>query len=274
MSLDTLLWFSASVTEAAVIALLLYRRVWRNFPIFFAYSLWTLASSVGVYIISRNLSSSTYLTTYLVEIIVDSTLLFSVLVELAWSLLRPIRASLSRGVLIAITIVIFAIGGAVWPFTIVPGSGGLTRELIVLMRLQQTISVLQIIVFLAFVASTQLLSIGWRDRELQIATGLGFTSLVGLGVTVLHAQASFRLQYNHLSQVFVRVLPVFPGLLDRQFCPKGRRAAGVHPADAKHAAGCCRRGARHPNRFGGFQHPGRTEEIRLVSISPAIHSSS
>lgn len=203
MSLDTLLWFSASVTEAAVIALLLYRRVWRNFPIFFAYSLWTLASSVGVYIISRNLSSSTYLTTYLVEIIVDSTLLFSVLVELAWSLLRPIRASLSRGVLIAITIVIFAIGGAVWPFTIVPGSGGLTRELIVLMHLQQTISVLQIIVFLAFVASTQLLSIGWRDRELQIATGLGFTSLVGLGVTVLHAQASFRLQYNHLSQVFV-----------------------------------------------------------------------
>jgi hypothetical protein len=203
VSLDKVLWFSASVTEAAVIGLLLYRRVWRNFPIFVAYSIWTLAASVGVYAISRNLSSSVYLTTYLAEIIIDSILLFSVLVELAWSLLRPIRTSLSRGVLVPIAAIILTVGAAVWPFTIVPGARGLSWELITLLRLQQTVSILQIFIFLAFVASTQLLSIGWRDRELQIATGLGFTSLVGLAVTVLHAQPAFRLQYNHLNQLGV-----------------------------------------------------------------------
>ncbi len=168
------------MTEAAVIGLLLYRRVWRNFPVFVAYSVWTLTSSVGVYAISRNLSSSIYLTTYLAEIIIDSVLLFSVLVELAWSLLRPIRASLSRSVLVAIAVLILVIGGAVWPFTIIPGTSGLSREMVVLLHLQQTVSILQIIVFLAFVASTQLLSIGWRDRELQIATGLGLLLASGI----------------------------------------------------------------------------------------------
>lgn len=203
MRLDTILWLLASATEAAVIGLLLYRRVWRNFPVFVAYSVWTLASSIGVYAISRNFSSSIYLTTYFTEIIIDSILVFSVLVELAWSLLRPIRASLSRGVVVAIAVIILGIGAAVWPFTIVPGAHGLSRELILLLRLLQTVSILQILIFLAFVASTQLLSIGWRDRELQIATGLGFTSLVDLAVTVLHAQPAFRLQYNHLNELGV-----------------------------------------------------------------------
>lgn len=203
MSLDTILWFVASLAQALVILLLVYRRVWRNFPIFFAYSVWTLAASIGVYTISRNFSSSIYLTTYLAEIIIDSILLFSVLVELAWSLLRPIRASLSRGVLAAIAVLILAIGAAVWPFATVPNTAYLSRQWRILLHLQQTVSILEIVTFLAFVGCTQLLSIGWRDRELQIATGLGFTSIVELAVTVLHQQPAFRPEFNLLNQVAV-----------------------------------------------------------------------
>lgn len=203
MSLDKVLWFSTSLTDAVVIALLFYRRVWRNFPAFFLYAVWGLASSLGVYVISRHVSASAYLTTYLAEITIDSALLFSVLVELAWSLLRPIRASLSRGVLVAIAGLVFVIGAAIWPFTTVPGTARLSREWIILLHLQQTVSILQIIFFLAFVGSTQLLSIGWRDRELQIATGLGFTSIVGLAVTVLHQQPAFRPEFELFNQIAI-----------------------------------------------------------------------
>ena len=126
--------------------------------------------------------------------------MFSVLVELAWSLLRPIRSSLSHNVLVAIAVGIFALGAAIWPFTVVPEATHLSRELVFLLRLQQTVSVLQVAIFLAFVASTQMLSIGWRDRELQIATGLGFTSLVNVAITALHAQPAFRLEYNRLNE--------------------------------------------------------------------------
>ena len=203
MSIDTILWFSGILVEATLIGLLLYYCVWRNFPVFVAYSIWTLGSGICGYAISRHLSPSIYLTTYLGESILDSVLLFSVLVELAWSLLRPIRTSLSRSVLVAIVVLILVIGGAVWPFTVIPGTGGLSREMVALLHLQQTVSILQIIVFLAFVASTQLLSIGWRDRELQIATGLGISSLVEVTVAALQQQPAFRLELNLLNRVVV-----------------------------------------------------------------------
>ena len=43
-------------------------------------------------------------------------------------------------------------------------------------QLQHTVSILRILFFLVLAGGSQLLSIGWRDRELQVATGLGFYS--------------------------------------------------------------------------------------------------
>jgi hypothetical protein len=48
---------------------------------------------------------------------------------------------------------------------------------------------------------SQLLSIGWRDRELQVATGLGFYSMVSLAVTVLQSHQVLGDQYRHLNQL-------------------------------------------------------------------------
>jgi hypothetical protein len=42
------------------------------------------------------------------------------------------------------------------------------------------------------------LSIGWRDRELQIATGLGFYSIVSLLVTLIHSHQTWSPQYHWL----------------------------------------------------------------------------
>jgi hypothetical protein len=49
-----------------------------------------------------------------------------------------------------------------------------------------TSSALRILFFLILAACSQWLSIGWRDRELQIATGFGFFSLASLFVSFLH----------------------------------------------------------------------------------------
>ena len=205
MSLETILWLSASVAEAAVIALLLFRRVWRSFPLFFAYSAWTLLSSAADYLILLNypVSSPVYRTNYLVSVIVDSVLLFCVLIELAWSILRPVRSSLPRGALAVIFLLIFALGAAIWPFAAYPGAEHLSRETAAVLRIQQTFSILRVVVFLALAGFSQLLSIGWRDRELQIANGLGFTSLVGLAVAFVHTHQSTWAQYNNLYQIGV-----------------------------------------------------------------------
>ena len=68
-------------------------------------------------------------------------------------------------------------------------------------RLQQTFAILRVVVFLGLAAFSQLLSIGWRNRELQVATGLGFYSIVSLAITILHTHQVVGPQYHWLDEV-------------------------------------------------------------------------
>jgi hypothetical protein len=114
-------------------------------------------------------------------------MIFAVLVEVAWSVLRPIRSSLPKHSWIVIAILV-ALGGLVlWPIAGLTLPSQLTNTATKnLFVLQQTPAILRAVFFLALVGFSQTLSIGWRDRELQIATGLGFYSIISLSVTTLH----------------------------------------------------------------------------------------
>jgi hypothetical protein len=202
MGLDNALWLVGIVAEVAVILLLFYRRVWRTLPVFCVYCVWDLFSNAALYAAFRYFPAS-YLTVYLADMGIDSAVEFGVLVELAWSVLRPFRASLPRGAVLMVGGLVVALGVVIWPFAVIPGFGNLPSEYHLLMRLQQTTSILRVLFFLALAAGSQLLSIGWRNRELQVATGLGFYSLVGLAVAMLHTHPGMDPLYVHLNQVVV-----------------------------------------------------------------------
>jgi hypothetical protein len=70
-----------------------------------------------------------------------------------------------------------------------------------LVHVQQTTSILRILFFLALAASSQLLSIGWRDRELQVATGLGFYSIISLAVVLWRSNEGVRPQYLLMNRI-------------------------------------------------------------------------
>lgn len=202
MSLDNTLWFAGFVTEVAVAALLLYRRAWRSLPFFSIYIVWTLVSDASLFTIFRHFPSAA-LNAYLTQTVIDSALQFAVLVELAWSVLRPIRAPLPRGSLLVVVGLILAVSGVVWTFAAIPGFNNLSKEWHVLLRVQQTVCILRVLVFLVLAGCSQLLSIGWRDRELQVATGLGFYSLVGLAVAMLHTHPAMRSHYHQLEEMLI-----------------------------------------------------------------------
>jgi hypothetical protein len=202
MSLDNVFWLIGVVTEVAVVGLLLYRRVWRTFPIFFVYCAWDLLVNVVGITVYRFFPAS-YFTVYLANLVVDLALEFGVLIELTWSVLRPFRASLPRGSLVVVSGLVVALGAAIWPFATIPGFGNVPPEWHFLMHVEQTTAILRILFFLALAGCSQLLSIGWRDRELQVATGLGFYSLVGLAVAMLHMHQTMGPLYNRLNQVVV-----------------------------------------------------------------------
>ena len=106
---------------------------------------------------------------YTVLTVVDFALQLCVLVELAWSVLRPLRSSLSRKAIPLIGAAVLAAGAAIWPFASLAGTESTTPAWHFLMQLQQTAAILRVLFFLLLAVSSHMLSIGWRDRELQAA---------------------------------------------------------------------------------------------------------
>ena len=205
MGLDNTIWLAGILVEAAVVCLVFYKRIWRLLPLFCVYLCWDLLSNVGGFVARYLLHSSnaSYITAYLVETAIDSVLQFGVLVELAWSVLRPIRSSLPRITPLIISLLILAVGAAVWPFTTMSGLGSYPFQVQLAAHLLQTVSILRILFFLALAGCSQLLSIGWRDRELQVATGLGLYSLVSLGVSIIQAHQTKVDVYIQLNQFVI-----------------------------------------------------------------------
>jgi hypothetical protein len=102
---------------------------------------------------------------------------------------------------VVVGVLIVAAGAAIWPFARIHELASLPLEYRYIVRLQQTAAILRVLFFLALAGCSQLLSIGWRDRELQVATGLGLYSCVSLAVGVLHSHQAFGPLYRFLEQV-------------------------------------------------------------------------
>jgi hypothetical protein len=200
---DYAIWVSCFLAEAVLIVLLVRSRAFRTFPAFFLFICWSFLSDVIFFRLQfLSLSAVTYFKFYEVQMVIDSAMLFAVLVELAWSVLRPIRASLPKNAWIGIALFIALVGLLLWPVAgLTLPATKLAPAGLVFFRLQQTFAILRVVVFLAMAGLSQLLSIGWRNRELQVATGLGFYSIVALAVSVLHTHQFVGAQYHWLDEM-------------------------------------------------------------------------
>jgi hypothetical protein len=171
--------------------------------VFCAYCIWDVLSNLAVYAIGQY-NPAIYFTAYFAQTALDSAFVFCVLVELAWSVLRPLRASLPRSALALVGVLTLVAGAVIWPFAALPGLAHATsREGLLLPQLQHTVSILRILFFLILAGGSQLLSIGWRDRELQVATGLGFYSIVSVAVSMIQAHQTTASQVLQLNQFVV-----------------------------------------------------------------------
>jgi hypothetical protein len=182
---ETLLTACGLAGEAILILLLIRARAYTILPAFFLYICWSLLNDAALFKL-QSLPYATYFRIYEVQMVVDATLVFAVLVELAWSVLRPIRDSLPKRAWIGIALLIALVGLFVWPVAGLTLPPHLLPAGTVFFRLQQTFAILRVIVFFAMAGFSQLIGIGWRNRELQVATGLGFYSILSLAITVTH----------------------------------------------------------------------------------------
>jgi hypothetical protein len=201
VTVDSIIPVAGMAGEIAVMGLLIYRRAWRKLPWFFAYSVLLIVDGCVSYLVSHY-APKAYFNTYFISNIIDSVLEFCVLVELSWSIFRPFKASLPKHTVWYLAGFMALAGAVIWPFAKNPAFAHIPApwysQWDLLGRFMQTDSFLRVLFFLVLAGCSQLLSIGLRDRELQIATGLGFYSLVALGVAALQTHVGGLVHYRDL----------------------------------------------------------------------------
>jgi hypothetical protein len=201
LNLDNLFPIAGVIAEIAIVGLLLYRRVWRRLPVFVIYCVWALFSDATALVLRLGSPKGYSSNFYIAITLIDLVLQLSVIVELAWSVLRPLRGGLSRHAIWVVAALILVAGAAIWPFAGVPAIYLPTKVWHFVEHLQQTVSILRVLFFVSMAACSHLLGLGLRDRELQVATGFGFYSLISLCVAALMPHATTRHQYSQLYSI-------------------------------------------------------------------------
>ena len=199
MSYESSLVIAGIASEATVLSLMIWRGVYKSYPVFTAYIVWAIVSDSS-YIVAPHLYQGR-MNSYIVEIGIDSLLQFMVMVELMISTLKTLRNSLPKWALGLIPFLLVLVGASLWPIAGFAVQSNIDASSHILVILQQTVSLLRVVLLLVLVAFSQFLSIGWRDRELQIASGLGFYSILSLVVWVLHTHQAVGPQYHWLDLV-------------------------------------------------------------------------
>lgn len=184
-NLDFALALVGFLSEAILLALLIYKRIYKTLPLFSSYVLWSLINDAGVSLLARRFPDSE-IRIVLVSTIIDSVFVLCVLIEVSMAVLRPIRDFLPRWAMLVVTALFAVLGALVWHFVRFPGFDKLRGDFQTYTHLQFSVAVVRLLFFLLLAGFSQMLSIGWRDRELQIATGFGFFSLAGLSVAMFH----------------------------------------------------------------------------------------
>jgi len=201
LDLYNIFWLIGFLAELLLVIVATHRKLYHDFPVFYGYLGWSLAVDLLLYLLRSN-APSHYFGPYFAETALDSLFRLFVLVELAWSVLRPIRRSLPRSTPALLAVLFLFIATLAWPladFAIDRTYWTTIGSLYI--QMQQTAALLLILSFLFLAAVSQMLSLNWRNRELQIASGFGFYSLVSFGVSAIHAHQFWGNSYRLLDQV-------------------------------------------------------------------------
>jgi len=186
MTLDSAISACSIFAEATLLVVLAWRGTGRVLPWFCVYIGWCLVSDVANLLVVARFSNF-YLQFYLYETFVDCALQFGVLLELAWSVLRCIHATLDRRNVWLVGAILFLAGMMLWPWATARMPQHMTAPSQLLIHLYLTMSLLRILCLVAIAAVSQIFAISWKDRELQVAAGLGLYSICSFAVALIHS---------------------------------------------------------------------------------------
>jgi hypothetical protein len=172
------------VAEISLLVVLLARRQYKTFPVFTSSVALNLFNNVIVGIVLVGFSSSVGHALPYAFLPLEYLIDLAVLLEIAWNVLRPVHTALPKGSIrvFVVAIVLALVGGAVLAFHF---SNTASKIQDIKAPLDLTVGMLRMLIFVGIAGFAQLLGIGWRNKVLQLATGLSFYSALQLIVSLI-----------------------------------------------------------------------------------------
>jgi hypothetical protein len=184
--IDRALWAAGVVGEILLVYVLLVRRSYRTFPVFFSWIVFILLLEPTFYWLLRYTSGTTYYKTFFALNFPQYLLEVGVLAEIALNVLRPVRKSIPMGLLIVLGCA--AIFIAIVGFLVAAHANAATladpRYFVVI---NTTMAILRVATFVLIAGSSQILGLSWKNHVLQLTSGLAFYSVVELVVELAHS---------------------------------------------------------------------------------------
>lgn len=204
--LDKFVWVISDVGKALLLGIILWRRLYRSFPVFLAYISWDLFSDLVISLILTG--NHGYLLQHYAQIYYSANIIlylleFGVLLEIAANVLHPAKRAFPRGILYSFLGTILAVGIASF-FLAAWVNAAPFFSLRLFLVMNTTAAILCLITFLLVAGFSQVLGLSWKNHVLQLATGLAFFSLVALIMQLMQSQLragpSYGSQYQFWSQ--------------------------------------------------------------------------
>jgi len=182
MTLDSALITINLVLVTVLLAMLIWRRVYRALPVFVTYVAYSVL--LGLASLASSSISMDYLFVWGVGITVDTVFYLCVLVELGKAVLRY-----NRGFSVRWGLVLLLFLGASVPIGLLTPWPAVVRYKLAWqldLRVMQATAILEVAALLTVASWSALNKLHWPERELRLVTGMGSWALVQLCVLILH----------------------------------------------------------------------------------------
>lgn len=192
-NLDMDLWVASFVLQTGLLAILLWRGLWRNFPVFTVWIAFEVLLAVSLYEMYLHSAWHWYSRLYWISVWPDFALQLAVAIEIARVVLRPTGTWIRDARALFFTVgAAGAVAAAILSWWITPGHSGYGAwEL----RGNLFTSLVICEIFAAMSMTANRLGLGWRNHVMALGQGLTGWSTVMVLTTAL--QSYFGHEYYH-----------------------------------------------------------------------------
>jgi len=208
VSLESVFGLAGFCGELLLLAILFFRRAYKNFPIFSAYLAWLLISDPLLLVLywQHGTSGTLYYRTYFTFNCIQYAIELAVLFEIGANVLQPANRLVHKKVLAGAAI--FIALGALVAFLIAADLNASTlAHSRIFQVINTTMAILRLTVFILIAGFSQILGLNWKNHVLQLTSGLAFYAVVTLIVEVAHSQLRNgpNYSYNYYALEHLRV---------------------------------------------------------------------